>query len=132
MSLLLDTNVCVDVLKGHSTVCAHMAAVSPADCAVSSVTAFELASGIRRCAQPEREMKKLDRFFAVVSVLPFDFAAAAQAAKLRFDLEKIGLKIGPYDLLIAGHALQTQRTLVTNNTREFVRMTGLPCLDWRQ
>ncbi len=132
MSLLLDTNVCVDVLKGHSTVCAHMAAVSPADCAVSSATAFELASGIRRCAQPEREMKKLDRFFAVVSVLPFDLAAAAQAAKLRFDLEKIGLKIGPYDLLIAGHALGARRTLVTNNTREFVRVTGLACLDWRQ
>lgn len=62
MSFLLDTNVCVDVLKGHPSVCARMAAVSPADCAVSSVTALELASGIRRCAQPEREMKKLDRF----------------------------------------------------------------------
>ncbi|HRE05495.1 MAG TPA: hypothetical protein PKX00_07800 [Opitutaceae bacterium] len=58
--------------------------------------------------------------------------AAAQAAKLRFDLEKIGLKIGPYDLLIAGHARGTRRTLVTHNTREFVRVTGLPCLDWRQ
>jgi len=131
MSLLLDTNVCVDVLKGNPAVCARMAAVSPSDCAVSAVTAFELASGIRRCAQPEREIKKLERFFAVVSVLPFDLAAAAQAAKTRFDLERAGMKIGPYDVLIAGHALETRRILVTNNTREFDRVAGLKCLDWR-
>jgi tRNA(fMet)-specific endonuclease VapC len=131
MSLLLDTNVCVDVLKGHPQVCTRMEAVSPADCAISSVTAFELLSGVRRSAQPERETKKLEKFFAVVGVLPFDATAAAQAARIRFALEGAGLKIGPYDLLIAGHALGAGCTLVTNNTREFARVEGLRLIDWR-
>ena len=131
MNLLLDTNVCVDVLRGHPKVMAQMEAVSPAECAISSVTAFELLSGVRRSAQPEREGKKLEKFFAVVGVLPFDTKAAAQAACIRSALEATGLKIGPYDLLIAGHALGNGCTLVTNNTREFSRIEGLRLLDWR-
>ena len=131
MSLLLDTNVCVDVLKALPKVSARMEAVSPADCAISTVTAFELLNGVRRSAQPERETRKLERFFAVVGLLPFDAAAAAQAARIRFDLESTGRKIGPYDLLIAGQALAAGLTLVTNNTREFERVDGLKLIDWR-
>jgi len=131
MSLLLDTNVCVDVLRGHPKVVARMTAVSPAECAISSVTAFELLSGIGRSAQPERERKKLEKLFAVVGVLPFDAKAATRAAGIRGALEAVGMKIGPYDLLIAEHALDAGCTLVTNNTRECSRVEGLPLVDWR-
>lgn len=131
MSYLLDTNVCVDVLKGHPDVCARLQMISPADCAISAITAFELATGVRRCSQPERERKKLEKLFAVVPVLPFDAAASEEAARIRQELEKAGQKIGPYDLLIAGHALSTRSTLVSNNTREFARISSLRLGDWR-
>lgn len=131
MSYLLDTNVCVDVLKGHPDVCARLQTISPADCAISAITAFELATGVRRCSQPERERKKLAKLFAVVSVLPFDAEAAEEAARVRQELEKAGQKIGPYDLLIAGHALSTHATLVSNNTREFARIASHRLSDWR-
>lgn len=131
MSYLLDTNVCVDVLKGHPQVCAKLAAVSPADCAISSITAFELATGVLRCAQPERERRKVEKFFAAITVLPFDPAAADSAASIRHELEAKGQKIGPYDLLIAGQALSARLTLVSNNTREFARIPALRFSDWR-
>lgn len=131
MSFLLDTNVCVDVLKGHPRICAQLEAISPADCAISSVTVFELAMGVRLCRQPERERKKLAKLFAVIAVLPFDSTAAEGVARVRHELESDGLKIGPYDLLIAGQALSGRLTLVTNNTREFARIVGLRLNDWR-
>lgn len=131
MAYLLDTNVCVDVLKGHPRVCARLAAVSPADCAVSAVTAFELLMGVQRCAQPERESRKLEKLYGVVALLPFDAAAAGAAARVRHALEAKGQRIGPYDLLIAGQALGGGYQLVTNNTREFERVDGLRILDWR-
>lgn len=131
MSFLLDTNVCVDVLKGHPRVCAQLEAISPADCAISSVTVFELAMGVRLCRHPERERKKLAKLFAVIAVLPFDATAAEEAARVRHELESAGLKIGPYDLLIAGQALSGRLTLVSNNTREFARIVGLRLNDWR-
>lgn len=131
MSHLLDTNVCVDVLKGHPRVCARLEAISPVDCAISAVTAFELVTGVRRCSQPERERKKLEKLFAVVTVLPFDGAAADEAARVRHELEIAGQKIGPYDLLIAGQALSARLILVSNNTREFARVPSLRLVDWR-
>lgn len=131
MSYLLDTNVCVEVLKGHAEVCAQLAAVSPADCAISSVTAFELATGVMRCSQPERERKKLERLLAAVTILPFDGAAAVEAARFRHELETAGQKIGPYDVLIAGQAASARRRLVSNNTREFGRIPQLTLVDWR-
>lgn len=131
MTYLLDTNVCVDVMKGHPQVCARLEVTSPVDCAISSITAFELAMGVRRCRQPERERKKLEKLFAVIAVLPFDLAAADCAARVRHDLESSGLKIGPYDLLIAGQALSAHLTLVSNNIREFARLPALRLVDWR-
>lgn len=131
MICLLDTNVCVDVLKGHPAVLTRLEAVSPADCAISSVTVFELATGIWRCARPEQERKKLNRLFADITVLPLDVKAAEESARIRHQLESTGRKIGPYDLLIAGQALSADLLLVSNNTKEFGRIEELRLEDWR-
>jgi tRNA(fMet)-specific endonuclease VapC len=45
-------------------------------------------------------------------------------------LERQGKLIGPYDLLIAGQALAGRLTLVTNNLREFQRVSGLNLQSW--
>ena len=131
MIRLLDTNVCVDTLRGHAQVCARMAAVSPSECAVSSVTSYELMTGACRSAHPEREKKKVHQFLAAIQVLPFDRAAGDEAARLRHGLESAGTKIGPYDVLIAGHAVAMRLMLITANTREFSRIAGLRLEDWR-
>lgn len=132
MNLLLDTNVCVDLFRGRPEIVARLEKVGPGDCAISAVTAYELRTGILRCAQSEREIKKLERLLSLVHVLPFDKAAGDASARIRHDLEKAGCKIGPYDILIAGHAFSAGLTLVTNNTGEFSRITKLALEDWRQ
>ena len=52
------------------------------------------------------------------------------SALLRAELESAGQVCGPYDLLLAGHALALGLTLVTNNVREFSRVSGLVIEDW--
>lgn len=59
---------------------------------------------------------------APFAVLPFDESAAIQSAKIRSHLERKGKAIGPYDTLIAGHAVSIDATLVTANIREFSRV----------
>ncbi len=61
-----------------------------------------------------------------------DRSAAMDAAVIRAELEKKGLPIGPYDLLIAGLARSQSMTLVTNNTKEFERIDGLRLENWVQ
>ena len=88
---LLDTDTCIDVLRGVDSVRERMEHLSPDDCNVSSVSVFELYSGIYFTRQPEREGIKVDRFLSVLNIVPFDRTAAIEAAKLRRDLEsKIG------------------------------------------
>jgi tRNA(fMet)-specific endonuclease VapC len=45
-------------------------------------------------------------------------------------LEKRGISIGPYDILIAASALSNNWTLVTHNREEFERIDGLKIEDW--
>jgi tRNA(fMet)-specific endonuclease VapC len=56
--------------------------------------------------------------------------AARLFGRIRSDLEIKGTPIGSYDLQIAAIALAHNLTLVTHNTREFIRVEGLQLEDW--
>ena len=49
---------------------------------------------------------------------------------VRTELERLGTPIGGNDMLIAAHALSLGAILVTDNTREFERVAGLPIENW--
>jgi tRNA(fMet)-specific endonuclease VapC len=95
------------------------------------ITWFELWTGVQLCREPNRESRKIGTFMAPLHVLPFDGRPARTAAEIRADLQTKGTGIGPYDLLIAGHALAMDVVLVTHNTREFERVAGLRLDDWQ-
>lgn len=107
-----------------------MAASSPDDCAVSVVTAYELFTGVGKCREPAQERAKVTKLITTVRLVAFDRTAAEHAALVRMDLERTGRVCGPYDLLLAGHALCLGLTLATNNVREFSRVGGLTVEDW--
>jgi tRNA(fMet)-specific endonuclease VapC len=130
MTYLLDTNVCIAAMRGNPKVMQGLAARSPEDCAVSMVSVFELFAGVFRCNHPESEGQKFSNFLEPFHLLPFDWHAALKTAEIRFQLEKAGTKIGPYDLQLSGQALSLDLTLVTHNIREFKRVTGLQLEDW--
>jgi tRNA(fMet)-specific endonuclease VapC len=64
-------------------------------------------------------------------VLEFDQEDARQAGEIRAALAATGTPIGPYDVLIAGQARARSLVLVTHNTREFSRVSGLDIEDWQ-
>ena len=69
-------------------------------------------------------------FLTPLEVVEFDAKAAVHYGRIRADLEKRGLPIGPLDTLIAAHAQSLGLTLVTNNVSEFTRVSGLAVEDW--
>ena len=88
MRYLLDTNTCIDLMRNHPAVIRKMSAQSPDDCAITSVTGFELFVGVEKCASPDRERSKVERLLNTVHELPFDAGAAREAARIRAFLEK--------------------------------------------
>lgn len=132
MPYLLDTNTCIDALRNEPRTVARMSSASPGDCAISTITSYELYTGVEKCSDPAREAAKIGTLLSTVQVLPFDAAAAREAARRRAELESRGLTIGPYDILLAGHALGAGLILVTANTAEFARLAGLAIENWRE
>ncbi|MCB5946088.1 type II toxin-antitoxin system VapC family toxin [Acidocella sp. KAb 2-4] len=127
---LLDTNLCIRVLRDRPKgLRARFNAYAEALC-LSDVVLYELFYGAERSADPPRIRREVEHFAARLAVLPFDSDAAAHTAEIRADLETRGCVIGPYDLMIAGHARSRGLVVVTGNLDEFQRVQGLRCEDW--
>lgn len=126
----LDTNTVVDFFRGTGRVADRLLATPPADVAIPSVVLYELEVGIERAANAERRRGQLHELTARAALLPFGAPEAEASTRLRTELERRGEPIGPLDTLIAGTALARGAILVTHNTREFGRVTGLRVQDW--
>ena len=108
-----------------------MAATSPTDCAISTIVIFELYTGVEKSVQPIKERTKVETLIQNYPDLPFDTAAAMEAAWVRALLEGQGRPIGPYDTLLAGQALARALVLVSANVKEFSRVPGLTVENWQ-
>ncbi|WP_294000769.1 PIN domain-containing protein [Sphaerotilus sp.] len=128
--ILLDTNICVYVIKTRPPeVLARFNDFEPEELAVSVVTAMELRVGALR-ASGTRYAGRVDALLGQLSVLPLGAEVVDFYSRTKVDLQRRGELIGPMDLLIAAHALGLGATLVTNNEREFRRIAGLRVENW--
>jgi tRNA(fMet)-specific endonuclease VapC len=123
-TLLLDTSVCIDLLRGEAPA---LAAALPrhrgGPICVSAITLAELRVGEAKRARGSASV--VDDLLAPFEVIPFDAATAETYGGIRATLERNGTPIGPLDTLIAAHAISLGATVVTSNLREFRRVPGL-------
>lgn len=132
MRYLLDTNVCIEILRGRNLLLkARLASYRLEDFAISSVVWAELQCGVHLANQPNRELSKLNNAFEHWQRIPFDDVAAVAYGEIRAELQRTGLLIGGNDMLIAATALVCGLILVTHNTDEFLRVPGLIVEDWQ-
>lgn len=131
MTYLLDTNTCIKYLNGKSeNIRQRLEGSQPQDIVLCSVVKAELFYGAMKSANPQKNLAKLQPFVSRFVSFSFDDVAADVYGRIRADLEKLGTPIGPNDLLIAAIGVANDVTLVTHNTREFSRVTGLKLEDW--
>lgn len=127
---MLDTNICIYVINDRPSEVRRIFNERAEQLCISSVSLAELHYGAAKSESPARSFGVVGSFAARLEVLPFEEKAAAHYGEIRADLERAGTPIGPYDLMIAGHARSQGLTLVTNNTREFERVGGLRTENW--
>jgi tRNA(fMet)-specific endonuclease VapC len=128
---MLDTDICIYVLKKHSDKLRHKFKVTKNIC-ISSVTYGELCFGIENGNNSMREArwKELNLFTQRLFIEPWDENAAKHYGFIRALLRKQGTPIGNNDLLIAAHARSLDSVMVTNNIREFERVPNLTIENW--
>lgn len=131
MAWLLDTNAWIHYLKhGSSPIAQRLQRQSPTDIVLCSIVRAELLYGALKYGNPDRRLAIVREAIAPFASLPFDDSTAERYAGIRHELERSGAIIGPHDLLIAAICMAHGCTLVTGNTREFSRVSGLSIEDW--
>lgn len=132
MGYLLDTNVCIEILRGrNSALKTRLATKSLSELVLCSVVWAELQCGARLAQNPPQELARLQDAFGHWPRRPFDDSAAEAYGEIRAHLQRAGRLIGGNDLLIAAIAHTNNLTLVTHNTGEFTRVPTLPVEDWQ-
>ena len=133
MRYLLDTNICIYIAKRKPPeVLERLRHMRPGDVGMSIITNLELVYGAWKSQQREANLQRLQELERLIPVLPLDARVSQHYGQMRTELERKGLPIGAYDLLIAAHALALGLTLVTNNVREFRRVPQLRVENWAE
>lgn len=129
MKYLLDSEVCVEIMRRRGPVSTRITRYSPDELAISTINLAELEYGVLRSGNPTEQRRRLDALLAApIMLLPFDSAAARLQARVRLALR--ANPIGPHDLLAASIALAHDLIMVTRNVRELARVPGLAVEDW--
>ena len=130
LKYMLDTDIVIYTLKNRPARVREVFKRHSGQMAISAVTLGELIYGAERSSQAERNLKDIEGMTARLEVLPFDELAALHFGQVRAELAQAGTPIGPYDLMIAGHARASGLVLVSNNIDEFKRVPGLRIENW--
>lgn len=128
---MLDTNLCIRVLRDRPAGLRERFNAEAAGLCISTVTLAELLYGAERAMRPSHARQEVEAFAARLEVLAFGSEAAGHYAEIRAELGRKGQMIGPYDLMIAGHARSRGLVVVTGNLGEFSRVAGLRAEDWQ-
>lgn len=129
---ILDTDTCIYALKQDEDVLQQLLSKPREDVLVSVITEAELRTGAAKSASPVKTLHLVENFLRPLSIIDFTSDDAIAYAGVRAKLERAGTPIGPLDTLIASQAVGRKLTLVTNNEREFRRVSGLTIANWKR
>lgn len=131
MRYLLDTNICIYIAKQRPPeVLARFKKLAPGDVVMSVITLGELQYGAMKSQQSKQSIEALKKLAQAIPVLVLDEDASRHYGEIRAELHSTGTPIGNNDLWIAAHARSQQLVLVTNNKREFDRVSNLKVENW--
>jgi tRNA(fMet)-specific endonuclease VapC len=127
---LLDTNIISDLVRRpRGPVADRISEVGEEAVCASIVVAAELRYGAAKSGS-SRLAERVELLLSALEILPLESPVDHHYAEIRHHLAEQGTPIGPNDLLIAAHAIASDLTLVTANTREFGRVPSLRIENW--
>ncbi len=130
MKFMLDTNILIYTINNRPTKVRKRFGRHEGQLCISTVSWGELVYGCEKSSRPEENLADIESMANRLEIAVFDASAAAHFGQIRAELTRKGRPIGPYDMMIAGHARSLGLVLVTNNVKEFRRVKGLRVENW--
>jgi tRNA(fMet)-specific endonuclease VapC len=124
---LLDTCVCIALLKKSPSVIQRLREVGTSNCRISDITLAELYFGAFKSGK-EKHFNDVSEISKLFEKFPIQYTR--KYGEIRWELEKQGLRIGDMDIFIAATALEEDLILVTGNVKHFERIPDLKIENW--
>jgi tRNA(fMet)-specific endonuclease VapC len=129
---LLDTNICIYLIKKqYPEVISKVLKVGFDKIGISTITLAELEFGVANSSRSIEAQAALLEFILPFEILDFNYNAASFYGKIRKELKDKGQPISDMDMLIASVAMANDLIVVTNNEKEFRRISGLKIENWK-
>ena len=129
MKYLLDTNICIHFFRGKFNLNKKIKEVKLENCAISEITLAELIFGAENSSNPKKNYELIDIFSEQIKILPI-FNSINIYAKEKVKLRKNGTMISDFDLLIGSTAISNELIMVTENVKEFERISDIKIENW--
>ncbi len=130
MRYLLDTNILIAAMKGVERVRAKLIVTPLSDLLLSPVVLGELQLGVEKSQHRQTNADRLARLVEGIPLAALDAQTSRHYGEIRADLERIGKPIGANDYWIAAQGRALGAVVVTDNTGEFDRVSGLAIENW--
>lgn len=126
---LLDSNICIHLLRRNSDVINRIKQVGWNNCCISEMTVVELFYGAECSQQREKNISEVEDFVSSLKVYPLSTCIrefCAQKARLRNE----GKMIEDYDLFIGCTATANNLVMVSENVKHLSRIDGIRLENW--
>jgi tRNA(fMet)-specific endonuclease VapC len=127
---LIDSDTCIYAMKQRTPALLRRLERSAPVSAISVIVYGELWFGRSSSARRDVADACISALLESIEVRALPIQAGTYYGEVRAALEGAGNPIGANDTWIAAHALAENLTLVTNNEREFRRVSGLRIENW--
>jgi tRNA(fMet)-specific endonuclease VapC len=127
---LLDTDMVIYSLKGNEEVKQNLRTHINDPIKITTVTLMELYYGAYKSQKVTANLARLKMIERNMGIISPDEKSAEIFGMIKADLEKKGIPLDDFDIIIASCALVHNHTLVTNNVKHYKRIDGLRLANW--
>jgi predicted nucleic acid-binding protein len=127
---LLDTDTVIHILKGDPVAEGNLKQHIHDPIKIGTITLMELYYGAYKSQRITSNLAKIRTLENVLEVIPIGEEIAEIFGREKTRLEKEGIPLDDFDLILGCCALAHNLTLVTNNIRHFRRIEGLQVANW--
>ena len=129
MKYLIDTNICIHFFRGRFKLDQKFIEIGIENCAISEITLAELVFGAENSTNSSKNHEIIEEFANNITILPI-IDSITRYGKEKARLRKSGTMISDFDLLIGCTAIEHDLIMVTENIKEFSRISGITLENW--
>lgn len=129
MKYLLDSNICIHFFRGKFGVIGKLNKVGLRNCAISEISLAELVYGAENSKNPSKNHEIINQFVDQITILPI-YDSILTYGKEKARLRKIGKMVSDFDLLIGCTAVEKGLVMVTENLKDFQRISNIRLENW--